>query len=283
MWTLDTLIVAPLRAVRKRRRLNPYERRIVQGERLRQRAVDRALRLLKKSCPDYPSVQIQLYQLTDGLNTRDPTKTDEQRLALLVYLFNVRAETHLCLVSDTETQDAYIVLLGDWVARAWHEYAGYGLARAIKSGDDPQVEALMSRYRHWKNEGYLRLQMLTEKGKPIAADAKPETTIQSATDAKGQDEAKSKEVSESTLGNTADERAERAALRDRYFAAFQERIVVLDACWAAGQHYCELKRWLRGPAILKDGSAPDRSFRKLFASGQTPREYKKQPRPKGWE
>ena len=80
-----------------------------------------------------------------------------------------------------------------------------------------------------------------------------------------------------------DGKAERIALRDLYFAAFQEQIVILDACWAASQHYSELKRWLRGPAIMKDGSTPDLAFRMLFSSRKLPREYKKQPRPSGWK
>jgi hypothetical protein len=81
----------------------------------------------------------------------------------------------------------------------------------------------------------------------------------------------------------ADGKAARVALRESYFAAFEDKIIVLDACWAAGQHYCELKRWLRGPAILKAGSVPDLAFRKLFTSGKLPREHKKQPRPSGWK
>lgn len=75
----------------------------------------------------------------------------------------------------------------------------------------------------------------------------------------------------------------RAKLRDFYFGQFAgERIVVLDLCWAAGQHYSEWKRWLRGPRVLKDGSAPDRAFRAILASRKRPSEYRKGKRPSGW-
>jgi hypothetical protein len=73
----------------------------------------------------------------------------------------------------------------------------------------------------------------------------------------------------------------RTVIYDSYFSVFPDA-GKLNACWAAGQHYSELKRWLRGPTVLKDGSAPDLAFRKLFTSGKPPREYRKQPRPKGW-
>lgn len=72
----------------------------------------------------------------------------------------------------------------------------------------------------------------------------------------------------------------RKALRDSYLAA-HPRVVKLDICFAAGQHYTEWKRWLRG--VLKDGSTPDRAFRALLESGKWPREYNSRPRPSGWK
>lgn len=85
----------------------------------------------------------------------------------------------------------------------------------------------------------------------------------------------------STLNNSSSSKAPaRAELRDSYMKAFPDA-VKLDICWAAGQHYSEWKRWLRG--TLKDESLPDRSFRALLTSGKSPSEYKKQPRPHGWK
>jgi hypothetical protein len=71
-------------------------------------------------------------------------------------------------------------------------------------------------------------------------------------------------------------------LRDRYLANFpEERIIIRDVCWAAGQHYREWKRWLAGE--FKDGSTPDLAFRRLLTSGKRPLEFNKKPRPNGWE
>lgn len=72
----------------------------------------------------------------------------------------------------------------------------------------------------------------------------------------------------------------RQALRDAYLAA-HPMVKKLDICWAAGQHYSEWKRWLRG--ALRDGSLPDRAFRALLDSGKAPNEFKTRPRPDGWK
>jgi len=73
---------------------------------------------------------------------------------------------------------------------------------------------------------------------------------------------------------------ERRRLSDLYFTNFPE-VKLRDMCWAASQHYREWKRWLAGQ--LKDGSTPDLAFRRILTSGKRPPEFKKQPRPKGWE
>jgi hypothetical protein len=69
-------------------------------------------------------------------------------------------------------------------------------------------------------------------------------------------------------------------LRDTYVALYPD-VLILDICWAAGQHYSEWKRWLRN--AVKDGSAPDRAFREVLEGSKLPREYKNKPRPKGWK
>jgi hypothetical protein len=55
----------------------------------------------------------------------------------------------------------------------------------------------------------------------------------------------------------------------------------LDVCWAAKQHYRDWKRWVKGE--FKSGSTPDLAFRKVLNSGKSPREIRKEPRPKGWQ
>jgi hypothetical protein len=79
-----------------------------------------------------------------------------------------------------------------------------------------------------------------------------------------------------------DAATDRKALWDAYRASFpDERIVIREFCWAAGQHYREWKRWLGGK--LKDGSTPDLAFRRILASAKRPHEFNKKPRPAGWE
>jgi hypothetical protein len=70
-------------------------------------------------------------------------------------------------------------------------------------------------------------------------------------------------------------------LRDSYLAAFPEKIMILDICWAAKQRYREWTRWISGD--LKDGSKPDRAFRAVLTSGKRPEQYRTELRPKGWK
>jgi hypothetical protein len=73
---------------------------------------------------------------------------------------------------------------------------------------------------------------------------------------------------------------DRGTLKKAYLAKFPE-VLILDICWAAGQHYSEWKRWLRN--AVEDGSAPDHAFRAILISEKMPGEYRNQPRPKGWK
>jgi hypothetical protein len=80
----------------------------------------------------------------------------------------------------------------------------------------------------------------------------------------------------------SDAEATPRSLSAKYLAQFpNEKIKKLDICWAAGQHYCEWKRWLRN--AIKKGSTADLAFRGVLTSNQRPGEYRKQPRPDGWK
>lgn len=70
------------------------------------------------------------------------------------------------------------------------------------------------------------------------------------------------------------------AVAAAYFEKFPEKIAIVEACWAAGQHYREWKRWIAG--TCKPGSKPDRAFRAILTSGKRPSEYKAQSRPPKW-
>jgi hypothetical protein len=82
-------------------------------------------------------------------------------------------------------------------------------------------------------------------------------------------------------GSTGNTEIDPTTLKKRYLASFDHKVKILDICWAAGQHYSEWKRWLRG--ALTPGSTPDSAFRAVLSSGMPPQEYKKKPRPNGWK
>lgn len=82
----------------------------------------------------------------------------------------------------------------------------------------------------------------------------------------------------------APKKVTRAHLRNSYFAQFpNERILILDVCWAAGEHYREWKRWLQKRSPIKDGQKADRAFRGILTSGKRPLEYRAAARPDGWQ
>jgi hypothetical protein len=72
----------------------------------------------------------------------------------------------------------------------------------------------------------------------------------------------------------------RQKMRDSYKEKFPDA-KNLDICWAAKQHYREWKRWLKYE--IKDGSLPDRAFRKVLLSGKSLAEQRKEPRPPKWQ
>jgi len=72
---------------------------------------------------------------------------------------------------------------------------------------------------------------------------------------------------------------ERETLHNSYRVAFPGP-GIMDICWAAEQHYREWARWLKGQ--LKDGSKPDRAFRRVLTSSKDARELRK-GRPKNWK
>ena len=81
---------------------------------------------------------------------------------------------------------------------------------------------------------------------------------------------------------------ERQLLRRSYFEHFanSEKIVILDFCWAAKQHYRDWTRWLQGEKAkrpIKDGHKADRAFRAILASKKRPEEFRTELRPTKWK
>src|SRR5579863_8030006 len=75
---------------------------------------------------------------------------------------------------------------------------------------------------------------------------------------------------------------QRQAIYESYLADFpDEKVKILDICWAVGQHYREWKRWIKNE--WKEGSKADLAFRKILTSGKLPLEFNKKPRPPKWQ
>ncbi|HEY6253855.1 MAG TPA: hypothetical protein VI685_28195 [Candidatus Angelobacter sp.] len=71
-------------------------------------------------------------------------------------------------------------------------------------------------------------------------------------------------------------------LMNSYLSKFpDEKIKILDICWAAGQHYREWKRWIKNQC--KDDSTADVAFRRILSSGKRPLEFNKKHRPPKWQ
>jgi len=75
---------------------------------------------------------------------------------------------------------------------------------------------------------------------------------------------------------------ERESLRDSCLTAFPGA-GIMDICWAAEQHYREWTRWLKGDPRARDGSKPDRAFRRVLTCGKDARRIRAEIRPKGWK
>jgi hypothetical protein len=75
---------------------------------------------------------------------------------------------------------------------------------------------------------------------------------------------------------------ERESLRDSYLSTFPGA-GIMDICWAAEQHYREWTRWLKGDPRAKNGSKPDRAFRRVLTSSKDARKIRSEVRPKGWK
>ena len=104
---------------------------------------------------DYPSVQIEIHEAMAKMPRSRPLENAE-RLRSASECFDIYAHAFLRLVSDMPSQNAFIALLNEWADFTWFNYAGYGIEGVLQSGH-PDVEMILERARHWKNEGYKRL------------------------------------------------------------------------------------------------------------------------------
>jgi hypothetical protein len=134
--------------------MTPRDKQVL---RLRRQSAQHAI-VLFESCPGYPNAELQIYAERSKLdrNTRDPRKSNEERLNLLLQVFEIRAKAFAALVTDMQLQKAFIVLLESWVHETWFEYAGYPFD-AVAGSSHKDVQRLLDKYREWRAAGYKRL------------------------------------------------------------------------------------------------------------------------------
>jgi hypothetical protein len=235
-----------------------------QAEQARQESVEKALAVFKKN-PRYSRVLLNIHGVERFMEDHVPTDANRLSEALLEHLLSwvdLQGHEFLQLVVDPETVEAFRIIMDDCFRRAWWQFSWLPMETVPmapifeqKLPLQVQLEKLRRRALDWVMEGHRRLVARQD------SENAPSETNQS---------------------EQAAAKPSHKALRDAYFAMFpDEKIKILDLCWAVGQHYREWKRWVNGEA--KDGGTADLAFRRILTSGKRPSEFNRKPRPNNWQ
>jgi hypothetical protein len=84
------------------------------------------------------------------------------RAELVLKLFAVRANAYLRLVSNTEAQNAFVVMLALFEILAWEGFVG-GYPTSVREGAPSIDQQIGARKRHWIRKGYERLEAHASK------------------------------------------------------------------------------------------------------------------------
>jgi hypothetical protein len=231
--------------------------------------------IVMKRHPDYSDVQVEIHDKTEELYDAATSECDVSRSPARAELFNklyvVQARAYVRLVDNMEYQAAYELILRDNVREVWAQFAKRDkrMYDTIATLDKEFMQGMRLLVQHWITEGHRRIAETRKKASSGTAAAQQSD---SNTDTR-LDSAKTPE----------EVRVERNKLAEEYFAGFPEKIMVLDLCWAADEHYREWKRWLQNNSPIKNGSKPDLAFRAILKSGKRPIEYRHEERPSNWQ
>jgi hypothetical protein len=137
--------------------------------RLRGLAKENAINLLKAHS-GFPAAQVQIHDQTNALTANLPGQNapflSEARIDLVVRIFDIRSSAYLGLVTDMKSQEAYMVILGEFARNAWHQYTGYAfelLPPYGTTGEDAWGR-IQARLSYWTHEGYKVLSVLPHAG-----------------------------------------------------------------------------------------------------------------------
>jgi hypothetical protein len=110
--------------------------------------------------PDYPSVQVQIFDHISGLKNQVEQVPDTftlARLDIAIAVFDIRAHAHLRLVNDITAQKEFETLLDYWVKAAWQSYSGYSADEIQPDFTSTAYQDIAERKEHWLTEGYRQL------------------------------------------------------------------------------------------------------------------------------
>jgi len=140
-----------------------------QQEIARSKQVAQATATLKKS-PHFAAAQFRSMDEADKLiatiKLPEPALPSPERLDYALKLLDIRAGAILALVSDLSTQEAFTILLAEFMRRAWEEYAG--ISGITPMPQNTTWKALQGRVRHWQKESYKQLIPPAQDNNPAA-------------------------------------------------------------------------------------------------------------------
>jgi hypothetical protein len=137
------------------------------AERLRRQRGAEAVKLMEKN-PEFPSVQIQIHDkdrevergMPDGANQR----LSEPRLVHLLKFLDIRGEAYLRLVTDLESEKAFMAIMEDFVRATWWQFSGVPIESipptspfAEPHPTQSQRDRVLTAGRYWVTEGYRRI------------------------------------------------------------------------------------------------------------------------------
>jgi hypothetical protein len=130
------------------------------------RPEEEAIKLLE-SQPEFARVELRMRKSLEELGKRlSPEATrfgTQARLKYVIERNEIRAKAFLELVSDINTQNAYIALLRCIVRAGFQEYTGFPMEGSRPVGQECQrVEALLQLVPKWEKAGYERLAKKSE-------------------------------------------------------------------------------------------------------------------------
>jgi len=137
--------------------MTQFERRAL---RARQQRLDRAIEVLKHH-PQFPATQVHILESTK-VAMAALTETEKQmgtaaRLEAVLRLLDMRARDYVELVTSMESQEAFMIVLGELGRQAWKEYTGFHIEMLQPAAGDTQYQTIQCRLSDWIGEGYKRL------------------------------------------------------------------------------------------------------------------------------